>query len=343
MQKIDSLKFEVSKHLVSYDPVNYNKTVNEIYDCEYTSYKLRDNLKQSGLNGIFVNDTKCIIQISSKLVPENYYDMMNINNIERYFDKINSTGLIEFNVKSVIENSNVLSCDITNNIPDIENVATYINPLLIFKVNDKFICKHYKNESISFTKNLKKLAGGEHLKLYDKFTELNNYRNKENKVFVKAIDLENFKNVLRVESRFNNAKLMRKYFKIKKDVSELSLLNILNSNEKVNYNILDKITNIKNIDVKNFKDSKLLMEMREQKIRRATIENRAGKIAIIKSFNFDIEQIRNYINIGSTETSNNSAVITEYKELIKSLKNDVDTFTSIDERVNEIKSYLKVA
>jgi len=349
MQNIDSLKFEISRDLISFNLENYNKSVffnlenyeksiNEMYDCEYTKYGLRDSLKQTGLNGIFINDRKCVIQISSKLVPEDYYNMINKNTVEKYFNKLNATGLIKFNVNTAIENSYVLSCDITNNIPNIENVATYINPLLIFKTNNKFICKHYNNESISFTRNVKNLASGEHLKLYDKIKELENPKKKENKDFLKTIDVENFRNVLRVESRFNNAKLMRKHF----NVAGLSLSNILNSKEKINYNIFNKITDLKNIDINTYKNYNTLMGMREKKIRRSTIENITGKLAIIKMLNCDIELIRDFINTGSGKKSNNSATIKEYRRLTKSL-NDVDKNSNVDERVNEIKEYLQVA
>jgi hypothetical protein len=338
MQYLDSLKFVFSKELASFNLENYNKSTKEINDVEYTSYDLRNELKLSGINGIYTNDSNCIIQISSKLIPAEYYNMMNINNIERYFTEINNSGLINFDVKTVIENSKVLSCDTTNNIPNIKNVATYINPLLIFKMNDKFICKHYKNESISFTKNLKHLSTGEHLKLYNKMKELENPKKKENKDFIKTIDVEKFRNVLRVESRFNNLKLMRKHF----NLSDTTLLNILNSKESVNHNILNMITNIKNIDVNSFTNFKTLIEMREQKIKRATIEKRTGMLKIIEMLNSDIGLIRMFVNTGSSNNSNNSAIIKEYKRLIKS-SNNIYTDSSIDSRVNEIKNYLKVA
>jgi len=131
---------------------------------------------------------------------------------------------------------------------------------------------------------------------------------------------------------------MRKHF----NVAGLSLSNILNSKEKINYNIFNKITDLKNIDINTYKNYNTLMGMREKKIRRSTIENITGKLAIIKMLNCDIELIRDFINTGSGKKSNNSATIKEYRRLTKSL-NDVDKNSNVDERVNEIKEYLQVA
>ena len=336
MQRLDSLKFVFSNELALSIPENFNKKIDIIDEIEHVSYSLKPKLTRTGIKGIYRNNNNFVVEVSSKLIPGEYYNMMNINNIERYFDVINNSGLIQFDTKTIIENSHVLSCDTTNNIPGIENVATYINPLQIYKVNDKFVCKLYKNESIIFHKNVKILKTGEHLKLYDKFKELGKSKKKEDEQFLNNIDIEKFRNVLRIESRFNSLKLMRKYF----NVSDTTLLNILNSNENVNLNIFNRITDINNIDTETFTNYKSLVQMRENKITRASIEKKAGMIQIIKMLNNDIGLIRMFINTGST--ANNSAKIKEYKSLIKSI-NDVENNSSIDERVNEIKEYLKVA
>lgn len=338
MQNLDSLKFVFSKELALSIPENFNKKIDIIDEVEHISYSLKPKLIRTGIKGIYINNVNCVIEVSSKLIPGEYYNMMNINNIERYFDTINNSGLIQFDVKTVIENSNVYSCDTTNNIPGIENVASYINPLQVYKVNDKFVCKLFKNQSIIFHKNVTEKKKGERLEFYDKYQELVSSKKKEDREFVNNIDVEKFRNVLRVESRFLNLKLMRKYF----NVSDTTLLNILNSNENVNLNIFNSITNTNNIDINLITNIKTLIEMREQKIRRASIEKRTGMLKIIEMLNSDIGLIRMFINTGSTSKSNNSAILKEYKSLIKSI-NDVKNNISIDERVNEIKEYLKVA
>lgn len=336
MQRIDSLKFEFSNQLALFDAKNFNKKIDIIEDVEYTKYILKPKLLRTGINEIYINDAKCIISISSKLKPELYYDMININSVKDYFSEINNTGLIQFDVNSVIENSKVLSCDVTNNIPNIIDVPTYINPLIIYKVNDKYNCKLYRNQSIVFTKDIKEKKYGEQLKFYGKYQELTSSKKRQSKEFLNNIDVEIFKNVLRVESRFSSFKTLRKGF----NISDLNLISVLNSQEKINLNIFNRITDINNIDAETIRIYKSIIEMRENKISRASIEKKIGMIQICKMLNNDIKLIRMFINTGST--ANNSAKVKEYKSLLESI-NNVENNISIDERVNEIKEYLKVA
>jgi len=116
--------------------------------------------------------------------------------------------------------------------------------------------------------------------------------------------------------------------------------NLLKKKPKKRFKNIKPLTDINNVDAETFTNYKTLIEMRENKISRASIEKRTGMINIIKMLNNDIGLIRMFINTGST--ANNSAKIKEYKSLIKSI-NDVENNISIDERVNEIKEYLKVA
>jgi hypothetical protein len=338
MQHLDSLQIQISNQIISINPQNFNKSDNQINDVEYTSFKLKPNLLTTGINNIYVNDSHCNISISSKLIPEQYYDMITNNNIERYLNGIIATGLIQFNANEVIENAIVLTCDTTNNIPNIKDVATYINPLLVYRVNDRYICKLYKDQSIGFIRDIKYKKKAEQIRFYDKHLELFGSKKSEDKKFLRQLNPEQFRDVLRVESKFKTAKQMRKYFNVK----SVTLLDILNSPASVNYNIFNKITDIKNISIESFENFKTFYEMREQKIKRATIEKRAGMMKIIEMLNSDIRLIKLFINTGSSEKSNNSAVIKDYKQLIKAM-DSVSINETVDQRVNEIKQYLKVA
>lgn len=338
MQHIDSLQIQISNEIVSIDPKNFNKDTKERKDVEYTSYKIQPDLLPTGISNIYVNDSHCNISISSKLEPDQYYNMITNNNIERYLNGVISTGLIQFNVNEVIESAIVLTCDTTNNIPNIKNVATYINPLLVYRVNDRFICKLYPDQSISFLRDIKYKNKAEFLKFYDKHTELTNSKKTEDITFLKLINPEQFRDVLRVESRFNTAKQMRKYFNIK----AVNLLDVLNSQAPVNYHIFNKIIDIKDVETEILNNYNPIRKMREQGVSRATIERKIGMLEIAKMLNYDIRLIRDFINTGSSKKSNNSAVIKEYKEIIKSV-NSEPTKDIVNERVNEIKQFLKVA
>lgn len=331
MLNLDSVKIQFPLNLITFKPEKFNKTIKEIEDVETTSFQVKPKYLKTGIKDIIINESSCIFDFSSKLIPGLYQDMININTIERYFDEINNLGLVKFNTNEIINLGNVRTCDVTNNIK-VKNVATYINSLCVYKINDKYKTDFYIDESIIFDKKVKTKYLREHLTVYNKFPELLTAKNKD---FRTKINIEDFKNVLRFESRFNTFELMRKSF----NIPEPTLINILNSNEKVNYNILNRITDISNIDINIFNDFKTLIEMKE-KIKHSKIRNIQGDLSILHSCNYDIDLVKLYFKTNST--ANNSRYIKNYIQIIK-FQNEIDSCTGIDERVNEMKEFLKVA
>lgn len=363
MLNLDSLKLEFSSNLMTFEPKKFNKTIKEIEDEEKVSYQMKPAYLKTGLKNISVNESSCLIEFSSKLLPGMYQEMINKNTIESYLDTISSMDLIKFNSDEILNLGNVRTCDVTNNIP-VESVPTYVNSLLVYKLNDKYKCDTYINESIIFNRKAKTRSLKEQLTVYNKYPELLTAKNKE---FRKEIDLDYFKNILRFESRFHNFELMRNSFKVK----ELTLSNILNSNAKVNYNILNRITDIQSININTFNNFKTLIEMKQKikhssirnnlgdlsmiqdikdisetliemkkRIKHSKIRNIQGDLSILNNCNDDIELVKLYFKTNST--ANNSKYIRHYKQLIK-VKNEIDSCTGIDERVNEMKDFLKAA
>jgi hypothetical protein len=331
MINLDSVKLHFDKNLILFNPANYNKTITEKDDVELTSYKLKKQFLRTGIKEIFVNDNYCSIDLSSKLLPGLYHQMINKNTIDTYLNEINNSGLISFDTQSIIDNSFVRTCDTTNNMK-VDNVATYVNALTVFKLNDKYNFKHWINESIEFDRKVKTKAFREHIMIYNKLPEL---MTAKNKMFRTGIDLTNFKNVLRFESRFTTHQLMRKLF----EVSDNSLSGILNSKAKVNYKILNRITDIKNINAETFNNFKSLIEMKE-KYKYSKIRNIQGDLSILESCNNDIDLVKLFFKTNST--ANNSKYIRQMKQLLK-VKNEIDNHSGIDDKINEMKDFLKVA
>ena len=331
MLNLDSVKIQFSLNLSTFKPEKFNKTIKEIEDVETISFQVKPKYLKTGIKNIIVNESSGILDFSSKLIPGLYQDMININTIERYLDEINNLDLVKFNTNEIINFGNVRTCDVTNNIK-VKNVATYINSLCVYKINDKYKTDFYIDESIIFDKNVRTKSLREHLTVYNKFPEL---LKAENKDFRTKINIEDFKNVLRFESRFNTFELMRKSF----NIPEPTLINILNSNEKVNYNILNRITDISSINIDTFNNFKTLIEMKE-KYKYSKIRNIQGDLSILHSCNYDIDLLKLFFKTNST--ANNSRYIRHMKQLLKS-KDAIDKHTCIDEKVNEMKEILKVA
>ena len=331
MLNLDSVKIQFPSDLITFNQETFNKTIKEIEDVETTSFQVKPHHLKTGIKNIIVNDSNCILEFSSKLIPGLYHEMMNINTIERYMHEINNLNLIKFNSKDVIASGNIRTCDVTNNIK-VRNVATYINALCVYKLNDKYKSDFYINESVVFDRRVKTKSLREHLTVYNKYPELLTANNKD---FRAKIDIKNFENVLRFESRFNSFELMRKSF----NVSDLNLLSVLNSKAKVNYNILDRITDIRNINIETFNNLKTLLEMKE-KYKYSKIRNIQGDLSILHACNYDIDLVKLFFKTNST--ANNSRYIRHMKQLLKS-KNEIDKHICIDEKINEMKQFLKVA
>lgn len=331
MINLDSVKLHFSKDLILFEPAKYNKTTTEKNDLELTSYKLKQEYLTTGLKEIFINDNYCSIDLSSKLLPELYHNMININTIERYLDKINNSGSLSFNTDDIVNNSFVRTCDTTNNMK-VSNVAAYVNSLMVYKFNSKYNFKYWIDQSVSFDRKVKTNKYREHLTVYNKLPELLTAKNKD---FRTGIDINSFKNVIRFESKFAAFELMRKSF----EVSDNSLLSILNSGAKVNYNILNRITDIEDIDIKIFNNYNTLIEMKK-KLKHSTIRNLEGDLRILERCNNDMDLVRQYFKTNST--ANNSKYIKHFEELLKAM-NDIDKRTGIDNKVNEMKEFLSAA
>ena len=242
------------------------------------------------------------------------------------------TGLIDFDINSLIENSNVLSCDITDNIKVKEDAKSYINSLAIFKLNNKYKCNLNINESIIFERDVKTNSLKERLTVYFKYTEL---LLKRNTTFRNKIDIEDYKTIVRFESRFSNLELMRKSF----NTADVKLLSILNSDVRINYNLLNKITDISSINIESFNNFNTLIEMKN-KYKYSKLRNIQGDISILNSCNNDIDLIKLFFKTNST--ANNSKYIRHMKQLSKTMK-EIESKNTITEKVNEMKQFLLVA
>jgi len=334
MNNIDTLKVQFPTELSVFNPKKYIKAVKYYTpdEKETISYQLRPCNSISGITNILINQNNTVIEFSSKLIPDLYSSMINRNTVEKYFDKINETKLLKFNTPELINHCKVFRCDVTNNMKLNSEVSDCINLLSIFRVNSKFDCKHYKNETVTFTYDAKEKYLKERLQIYNKYPEL---KKAENKEFRSKINIEEFQNILRFESRFSNLKLMRKSFNVK----DTNLISLLNSDVPVNFNLFSKITNISHKDIITFNNRKKLFKMKE-KIKLSQIRNLLGDLAILNLCGNNINTIESLLAINST--ANNSKYIKHYQELIQSV-NNIESENTIDKRVNEIKDYLKVA
>lgn len=332
MIRIDSFKAQFNNNFISYNPDKYNKTINEIDGIETESFRLKDKYKTLGLKNITVKENNTILEMSSKYLPTEYFEMININNVATYLSELNKSKIIEFDSNELINNTEVLTCDITQNVFMQNSIEDYINILSIFKLNNKYFCKIFENESVSFIKKVSTNSLKDNLVIYNKYPEL---LLKENSKLRNELDINQFKNILRFETRFTTLKAVRNNL----NISDNNLLSILNSDTKLHYKIFNRITDISSIDSEIFNNLKNIIEMKQNK-KRSEIRNIFGDLEIIRQLNYDIDLVKVFLKTNST--ANNSKTIKYYKQLIKSVTDNKNE-SEIDNKVNEIKQMLLVA
>jgi len=300
-------------------------------------------VKRLGLKNVEVDNRNgsLILELSSKILKENYFELINLNNLEETFEKVKRCNIIDFDTNKLIDSSNVLRCDVTNNLKLTRDVSKVISELQIYGINNKYSCNPYPDtntafkDSVVFKRKVRSPKNKETQIIYGKFNEVTR-NNAENRELLKYFDPELFRFIARVESRFANLQQMRMHF----NTVDLSLVNVLSSQEQVNAKIFDKITNIQNIEFETIKNYKILFAMSSQ-MNDSKIKKTLGELEVLRLCDNDIDLIKLYLR--QNKIRNKARALRRYREVLKKV-NEFDTGElEMDKSVNEIKSLLRVA
>lgn len=346
MIRIDSLKIKASAECLKSVNESLFENFERSIEGEITQEKQvlsPKKVRELGLKNIEVDTKKdlLILELSSKVLHSRYYDMINLETVEETFNNVKKCNIIDFDTNKFIDSSEVLRCDITNNLRVSRDVQRVIGEQRIFRINNNYACNPYPETNsvfkngVVFKRRVKSNRHKETLTMYDKFKELSR-NNVENRVLLKHTKLEDFRGVLRVESRFANFEQMRKNF----NVSGLSLLEVLNSNENVNAKLYEKITTLENIEFEVIKNYKILFDMSSQ-MSDSKIKKTLGELQVLSLCNNDIELVKLYLQ--ENRIQNKARALRRYREVLKKV-NEFDTGElEMDKSVNEIKTLLRVA
>lgn len=302
-------------------------------ECKVTGLK---NIIHDKLSG----ETK--IELSAKILRENYSDGISENSIENVVHNLNGNNAICFHPDKFIDDAIVLRCDVTDNLIVSRDIAEYISALSLYRINNKYTVDQYRRESIVFRNNAKSYR--ERMILYDKMSDVVNDKDMY-PILARGNRIKDFKNVLRVESNHATFKQMRELFKITKckytmptkhnqEIKYIQLSDVLQSRQKVNRQIFGKITerNVPTLFV-NYDDCGLTFKQ---------IEQREGMKSIIINLDCDIQLIKRFIQ--DRVKGNVSRYVRRYQAMIAEMRQDVggggDRIADI---VSELKTLLDVA
>ena len=334
---IDSIKVKFPIHcLTDYKRSAFKDYTEDVYNdsgelSDSKTYKKLIGKKHLGLKDIALYETSgnVTVEMSAKILKENYFSLINLNTIENVFQNINALGLIEINVPESIGSAAVLKCDVTTDLY-IEDIPRYIRSLSAYKVNQKYDCEIYPT-SIVFDKRVKTPALREYLTFYDKATEL-----KRDRELLKYVPIKDAKNKLRSESRCTNLQQIRNAI----EQTDLSLLSVLESEGNPNLKIFNRITQgISEVEHNAIENFQKLIDMKKTNYHK-DIRNALGDNDILKLCNYDIELVKIYLATNST--ANNSRLLRHLKSRLKA-KNEFESAKTIETDIQEIRSLLSIA
>lgn len=330
---IDSIKIQLPIECLD----NYNESV---FDTVKTNsaqlpetkiqYKLNTK-RPLGLKDIFIDQTKGYLnlEMSGKILKENYFKLINIDTIENVFENVNASGLIELDIPSSVENAEVLSCDITTDL-HIKDIPKHLRSLSAYRINRKYDCKVYPS-SVVFKRNVTTKGLIEQQTFYCKETSMK----KSDRELLKYVSIKDAKNVLRCESRCKTFQQIRNAI----EGTDLSLLSVLQSEAKPNLKIFNRITQeIEPAEYHNIQKFQTLIDMKET-YKHKDIQKELGMYAILQLCDYDLELVKVYLATNST--ANNSRLFKQMKSRLKA-KNEFDTGT-IENDINEIRGLLTAA
>lgn len=298
-----------------------------------TSFNKEKNQKRSvdiwnksnilGLKYIGIGESETQLEFSAKILKQNYLSGINLNTQEQLVNEINKTGLIEFDVNGFLENAIVYRTDITDNIKP-KNIEKTLLDLKIFSANRFYDIKPHHTGVVITSKHKR---DKERLVIYDKYSEVSKPL-KANKELEKVFDINQAKNVLRIESNNKSFKRIRTNLDFLNNKTPY-LQDVLQSERKANYNIFTKMFEIKpESKTKTYGVIQMLLELG---YKQHQIEKELGMRAIVESCNYDFEAIKTMLNM--TTKGRNPRKEQQYRKLIEIMrleKLDYDT-SSIQE------------
>jgi len=256
------------------DSKMFEKKINYLYGT--TSYCYNQKQPFNLFIKITPNQDEAILEFSSKILKDNYHQMISLNTIYNCLMNINNMGFCEINIERIIHESQMINCDITKDI----NIKWCDNLLLLLtaflKDYKKFHIQKYKT-GYTATKEVKTKWRQLRLSIYNKHIEINSAKNEgfRNTLSNKEEMMVYFKDKFRIETNLKTLKQIRKYF----NTDDITLHHLLNSNENPLLNIFDIFFDV-SLDNSNSPTNSGLFAYKSMK--------QLGEALILEKFNNDI-------------------------------------------------------
>jgi len=350
MVRLDNFKASASIDcLRDFDAKSFIKRADfdENHDkIEAVWYKLRNEReiengleRKIGIKSIQISEGKLQLEVTGKLLKNRYAELINKDNIVYALESVNKSGLVDIDTSEFLDTAQIYKFDVTNNLPVTKHSDIYLRDISILGSKRKYQITPYKS---GFVMTNKAKTVDERLIAYGKYEDLLK-KDKWNKEILKYIDVNDYKNVFRIEGNYRTYDTMRKYFRLKKHNRDIllnkpkpviQLSEILLYEGNPNINLFDNM-----ISEKPDKTGALLSEMLDSDIALYKVEKQIGRAKIIEFCNYDMINVRRLLK-SKLQAKNISRYLREYELLLKQLKTrELPDYSNI----NEVRELLKAS
>jgi hypothetical protein len=217
MNSFDSIKININDHFVQGYDKDYFNTIIEIDNLTEKQKSIQKSTKTSkllpiGIGQIIYSNNAFTIQLSAKILKDNYLKGINLNTIDQVCYSLKD--VININPINLVNDSNVFAIDATTNL-NIENIASI--KTCISTLHNSVKNPNYKADLFNSKNNNGVVLWGKQKKkhrliAYDKYLELREPKNKDFRATLQNQSqiLDHASKIIRIESNFMNLDTIRK-------------------------------------------------------------------------------------------------------------------------------------
>ncbi|MBN1995970.1 hypothetical protein JW935_00375 [candidate division KSB1 bacterium] len=306
MNKVDTLKMGLAADTL----VNYNKhcfqtnDVREPNGTENRILKLSDQIRSLGLSSIYIDGgkNKMTLEVSAKILKERYSYLINRDTLGEFVNAVNSSGIIKIDGDKLLNESEIYRADVCENVHLDKDLTIYKNAIASRMMKDtKYVVRNYKGEGLVITPKNK--TDNHRIVIYPKYKELTMAKNRELR---KYIDIEQFRDVLRIEVNVRRFVTCRKLFDIPRE-KRPCLADIVFSEKPVLKNLLGPYLAL-NEDQKPVSIPQVLYDEKKKLSDRI---KEVGMQVILEYFGNDLSNVKNCLK--STVKHNPGRLLPDFK------------------------------
>lgn len=252
-----------------------------------------------------LKDDKCVIEFSAKILRDQYPELINKNTIHKCFENINSLNICKLDIDKTVNDSEVISMDITIDLtgiemPDKVAIKTCLNNL------NKYHIEKYSRNGLVIMKDVKDNSRKIRLSIYDKYKEINYAKHRQ---FLESLEnkdalLAYFSGKFRIEANVKSFKQIRELCR----TESRKLLDILNTDANPLLTLYDEVFNIPNQSKGNEDEKKSLLSFdRLSELKDALL---------LKACDNDLENVELVLNNYLAPTTNKKTYKEKYIKLL---------------------------